>query len=143
MKPTASVIVAILGVGFALMDFFAVAKTLYECFANSRQIIALPGADPSQLAAVIGETIIAVVCRGLFAILPASLLYVALVPMRLRAGWFYSCTRIASFYFLLVVPFATVYGIILLIALRRRRSEFIHSANPLPTTSSNEVPPQT
>ncbi len=120
-----STFIAMIGVLFAIVSCFAVIGTIRNGISQSK-IVVLSSGDPTQLAAVVGETIIGIATLSFLALLPAVLLYIALGPMRLRAKWFYSCTLIASIAFLVMIPFATVCGIILLVALRRRRSEFFN-----------------
>ncbi|MFZ2282166.1 MAG: hypothetical protein WAW39_30500 [Prosthecobacter sp.] len=124
MKVAIAFIVSILGLALSLTNCLAVVKTILDGVHSSRVLMNLTAPDPSQLGAIIGETMIAVASHGFLAIVPATLLYVALVGFRIRKGWFYSCTKLAAVYFLFVLPFATAYGIILLVALRRRKSEF-------------------
>lgn len=125
MKSIKSVIVALLGLCFVLLSCISVTRTLLNGYSVAQEMSVQVGLEPSRLAAVIGETLIALASLGLIAILPALLLYVALGPMRLRTGWFYSCAFLSSLYFLVLFPFGTIYGIILLVALRRRRGEFL------------------
>ena len=120
MKSIASVVVGIVGLCLTLLSCLAVTRTIV---AGAQQAAHLDG-GVSRLGGVIGETIVAVSSRGLFAILPALLIYIALVPLRLRERWFYRGAYASSIFFVLVPPFATIYGIVLLIALRRRRGDF-------------------
>jgi len=119
--------IAVLGVLFALIDGLAVIGVIRNGLSESKALV-LSSASSEQLAAVMGETIIAIATLSLFAILPAILLYTALGPMRLRAKWFYSCTWVAGIYFLVLIPFASLFGIVLLVALRRKRSEFVNDS---------------
>jgi hypothetical protein len=105
-------------------------RTIVEGVNAPQHVITLPGSDPTQLAAIIGETIIAFTCRGIIAIIPAILIYLALVPFRQRKQWFYSLARLASYCLLLLFPFGTIFGGILLVMLRRRRPEFVQPVTP-------------
>lgn len=129
MKFTVSAICAILGIAFAITSCIAGVRTIVDGVYASQHVISSPGSDPSQLAAIIGETIIAFVCRGIIALIPAILIYVALVPFRLRKQWFYSGARLASYCLLLLFPLGTICGCIFLAMLRRRRSEFARSGS--------------
>lgn len=122
-----STFIAVLGVLFSLTNFLAMIGVIRNGISQSIVLVLTCGGT-GQLSAVIGETIIAIASLGFLALLPAVLLYIALGPLRLRAKWFYSCTLIASIYFLVMIPFATVFGIVLLVALRRRRGEFINDS---------------
>jgi hypothetical protein len=137
MKAAIAYIVAILGVALSQTNFLAVVHVIVAGVDAVRELVSSPASDPSLLGAVIGETMIAIASHGLWAIVPAALLYAALAGFRVRKGWFYSCTQLAAIYFLFVPPFATVYGIILLVALRRRKSEFA-SVNPASPPSTGE-----
>jgi hypothetical protein len=139
MQTTLAFIVALLGVALSITNCSAVINTILDAIAASRALMNSPSPDPSLLSAVIGETIIAIVCHGLLAIVPAALLYAALAGFRLRQEWFYSCTRVAAVYFLYVPPFATIYGIILLVALRRRKAEFPPLTQAFPQPPENEI----
>lgn len=125
MKSSVSDICAVLGIGFAFTSCLAGIRSIVEGVIASRHVMTLPGSAPAQFAAVIGETIIAFVSRGFIAIIPALLIYVALVPFRRREPWFYSCARLASYCLLILFPFGTLCGSILQVMLRRRRSEFV------------------
>ena len=138
MRFIASIAVGIIGLCLALLSCLAVMRTIV---AGAQQSIALPDHEVSQLGVVIGETIVAVSSRGLFAILPALLIYIALVLLRLRAPWFYRGAYASSIYFILVPPFATIYGIVLFIALRRRRGGF-REATDLTFESDEKHPRQ-
>lgn len=124
MKFITSIVVGIIGIGFTVLNCFSVMRTITEGVMMAKRLTALPTRDASQLSAVIGETVIAVSCCGMLTILPALLIYITLVPLRLRSRWFYRWAFASSIYFILVPPFATILGLILLTALRRRRSEF-------------------
>jgi hypothetical protein len=124
MKSRVSAICAVLGVGFAFTSSLAGIRTIVDGVFASRYVMSLPGSDPAQFGAVIGETIIAFVSRGFIAIIPALLIYLALVPFRQREQWFYSCARLASYCLLILFPFGTICGSILLVMLRRHRTEF-------------------
>lgn len=145
MKSVIAFIVAILGVVLSVTCCSAALKTITEGIDASREVMTLRGADPSQLSAVIGETLIALASRGLLAIVPAVLLYAALAGFRVRSRWFYSCATLAAVFFLFLPPFATIYGIILLVALRRRKSEFasVSSQPSLPPGNSAAAEAQT
>jgi CBS domain containing-hemolysin-like protein len=149
MRFTASIVIGVIGICLALLNCIAVIRTIAEGFMIAQQVVTIPDSSPSQLAAVIGETIIAVSSRGLFAILPAILIFIALVPLRLRERWFYRGAFASSIYFILVPPFATIFGIVLLILLRRRRSDFREGAvstldgDVKPTSASDpSLPPK-
>jgi len=120
--------IAMLGILCAMIDALAVMGTIRNGISQSK-VVVMSGGDPTQLSAVIGETIIGIGTLSILALLPAVLLYIALGPMRLRTKWFYSCTSIASIVFLVTIPVATVCGIILLVALRRRRREFFNDTS--------------
>lgn len=122
-----STYIAVLGILFAMIDGIAVIGVIRNGISLSKEVV-LSSRGTGQLAAVMGETIIAIATLSIFAILPAILFYVALGPMRLRAKWFYSCTLVAGIYFLVLIPFASLFGIVLLVALRRRRSEFVNDS---------------
>ncbi|WP_395744139.1 hypothetical protein [Prosthecobacter sp.] len=124
MKSPFPTICAVLGIGFAFTSTLASLQTLVHGITASRQVAATHGNDPAQLSAVIGETIIALISRGVIAIIPALLLYLALVPLRLRKPWFYSGAHVAACCLLIMFPFGTVCGGMLLVMLRRRRPEF-------------------
>jgi hypothetical protein len=129
LRTSASTVIAVLGVLFALIDGLAVIGVIRNGISQSKAIVMTNGVgNPEQLGAVFGEAIIAIAVLSLFALLPAVLLYLALGPMRLRAKWFYLCTLGAGIYFLVLIPVATIFGIVLLVALRRRRGEF--TVNP-------------
>ncbi len=134
MKSHVSYICAILGIGFAFTSSLAGIRTLVDGVSATRHVMALTGSDPAQLGAIIGETIVAFTCRGIVAIIPAMLIYWALVPFQQREQWFYSCARLASYCLLVLFPFGTICGTLLLVMLRRRRSEFVRgeklSENP-------------
>ena len=122
--PTPSVVALVVGVGgiiFTILNGIAVVRTLMNGYSLTREVARNP-TDPAQLTAVIGETMIAVITQGFLAIIPATLLYLALGPVRLRRRWFHTCALICALYFLLLMPFGTIYGIVLLVALRRRRA---------------------
>ncbi|WP_395751761.1 hypothetical protein [Prosthecobacter sp.] len=140
MKSAIALTVAILGVLLSMANGYAVLKTTHAGTSAAQAFMRSPAPDPSHLSAIVGETIIAVTSHGFLAIIPATLLYVALAVLRVRQRWFYSCTTVAAIYFLLVPPFATLYGIILLVALRRRKSEFGVPAIP-PSIHSPENEP--
>ncbi len=125
MKSHLSAICAVLGIGFVFTSSLAAIRTIVDGISASRQVMSLPGSDPSQLSAVIGETIIAFISRGFIAIIPAMLIYLALVPLRERDQSFYTGARLASYCLLVMFPFGTLCGIILLVMLRRRRLEFV------------------
>ena len=139
MRSISSFVVGIFGLFFALLNCIAVIRTIVAGVTIAQQVMALPDSNVSRLGAVIGETIVAVSSRGLFAILPALLIYIALVPLRLKERWFYRGVYVSSIYFILVPPFATIYGIVLLIALRRKRSDFREVA--VLTYESDEINP--
>lgn len=120
--------IAVLGILFAMIDGIAVIGVIRNGISLSKEVV-LSSRDTGQLAAVMGETIIAIATLSIFAILPAILLYIALGPMRLRAKWFYSSTLVAGIYFLVLIPFASLFGVVLLVALRRRRSEFANDSS--------------
>lgn len=124
MRFIASVVVGIVGLCLALLSCVAVVKTIVVGVSTAQQLMNLSDSGVSRLGVVMGETIVAASSRGLFALLPALLIYIALVHLRLRKRWFYHGAYYSSIYFILVPPFATIYGIVLLIALRRRRGEF-------------------
>ena len=125
MKSTVSVVFAIHGIVLVFTSILAGMRTIFDGVSASKHVIMLPGTDASQLAAVIGETIIGFTCRGIVSAIPATLIYFALVPFRLRKQWFYMCTRLASYCLLFLFPFGTVCGSILLVMLNHRRSEFL------------------
>jgi hypothetical protein len=108
MTSHVSFICAILGIGFAFTSSLAGIRTIVDGVFASRHVMTLPGSDPTQLTAVIGETIIAFVSRGFIAIIPALLIYLALVPFRQREQWFYSCARLTSYCLLILFPFGTI-----------------------------------
>lgn len=118
-----SIIVGAGGIIFTVLNAVAVVRTLMSGYSLTR-VVTRNLTNPAQLSAVIGETLIAVICRGLLAIIPATLLYLALGPLRLRRRWFHTCALICALYFLLLMPFGTIYGVVLLVALRRRRTGF-------------------
>ena len=128
MRSFISVLVGVLGVLLTVTNCIAVAKTLMSGYTFARELMVRQSDVPAQLGALIGETIVGISSRGLFTVLPAMLLYVALAPLRLRQRWFYISAQICSLYFLLLLPFGTLYGIVLLVAIRRRRGEFTASA---------------
>lgn len=125
MKSRVSGICAILGIGFAFTGSLAGLRTIWDGVLEARQVISLPSSDPTQLAAVIGEAIIAFVSIGFIVIIPAMLIVLALGPLRQRGYWCYSWSRPASYCLLFLFPFGTVCGTILLVMLRRSRSEFV------------------
>ena len=140
MRYIASIVVGAIGIGFALLNCIAVMRTIAEGITVAQQVMAPRNSNVSLLAAVIGETLVAVSSRGVFAILPALLILIALIPLRLRERWFYRCAFASSIYFVLVPPFATIYGIVLLIALKRRRSDFRRVS--VPTLEEADTHPQ-
>ena len=125
-------IVGVVGILFTILNGILVAGSLMNGYTIARHSM-----DTSQLAAVIGETLITVACIGLFAIIPATLLDLAIRQLRLRRRWFYTCALICALYFLLLPPFGTIFGIILLIALRRRRAEFNAPVAPIAGAALN------
>lgn len=125
MKSHVSFICAILGIGFAFTSGLAGIRTILAGLSAAQQLMMLPSSEPAELTAIIGETIIALTSRGFIAIIPALLIYLALAPFRQREQWFYSCSRLASYCLLILFPFGTICGIILLVMLRRRRAEFV------------------
>ncbi len=127
----ASFLVGVGGILFAILNAIAVVGTAINGYSLTREAVRRL-ADPAQLAAVIGETIIAVAIIGVLAIIPATLLYLALGPLRLRRRWFYPCALTCALYFLLLMPFGTIYGIVLLVAIRRRRAGFAEPLASLP-----------
>jgi len=133
----ASTAIAVLGILFVVTNCVAVTKNMVACI-DAIMRVTRAGGDPSQAGAVAGEAVIEAVSRivflGLAAIVPATLLYLALVPMRLRARWFYASTLITCLYLLVLLPFGTVSGFVLLAELRRRRGEFVNNE-----TSTTEV----
>ncbi|MBN8420564.1 MAG: hypothetical protein J0L73_16730 [Verrucomicrobia bacterium] len=141
VKNSIAYLFAILGLALSVTNASAVVNVLWNGIASSRALMSSSEGDPSHLSAIAGETIIAVASHGLLAIVPTALLYMALTGFRLRQRWFYSCARMAAVYFLFVPPFATVYGIILLVALRRRKSEFASNAHAAPPSQSAPSPP--
>lgn len=125
MKFYLSVICAILGIGLALFDSAAGIKTIVDAALAIPQQIKVDGVgDPSKLSAIIGEAIIAYVSRGVFAFIPAILIYLALGPLRLRQNWFHQWARIAGWCLVILLPFGSICGCILLVLIRRRKSEF-------------------
>jgi len=132
--------VAMLGVLFAMIVALAVTGAIRNGILQSK-VVVMSGGDPTQLGAVIGEIIISIATLSFLALVPAGLLYIALGPMRLRAKWFHSYTLVASIAFLVMIPFATVFGIILLVALRRRRGEFLNDSK-YPAQDGEHRPPK-
>jgi predicted branched-subunit amino acid permease len=124
MKSYFSAIFAILGIGLSITGSLAGIRTIVDGVFASWHVITLPGSDPAQLGAIIGESIIAFTCRGIIAVIPAMLIYLALGPFRQRKQWFYSWARLASYCLLILFPIGTICGCILLVMLRCRRSEF-------------------
>lgn len=127
MKSRVSAICAILGIGFAFTGSLAGIRTIWAGVLDAWQVISLPSSEPTQLAAVIGEAIITFVSSGFIVIIPAMLIFLALGPFRQRGHWFYSWSRPASYCLLILFPFGTVCGTILLVMLRRSRFEFVRS----------------
>jgi hypothetical protein len=119
-----SITIALLGIIFTVMSCSAVTWAILGEI-TSLNCISLGFDNPLDSAVVIGETVIDIIFaninQGLLAILPATLLYIAFGLMRFRARWFCICTFASSLYFLVLLPFGTVCGIILLVELRRSR----------------------
>lgn len=127
----ASFLVGVVGILFTILNGLAVVGVVLNGYSLTRAAVRRL-ADPTELMAVIGETIIAVVSLGFLAIIPAALLYLALGPLRLRRRWFHPCALTCALYFLLLMPFGTIYGIVLLVVLRRRRAGFAAPLTSLP-----------
>lgn len=105
----------------------------------ARHIMARPDSAPSDLAAVIGETVIAVFSCGVLLLPSAILIYVAFFPLRQRDPIYYSVTRLSCYCMLIAFPVGTLAGIVLLMQLRRIKDERVvsdkHAGKP-----SSELP---
>ena len=81
-------------------------------------------AQPGQLSAIIGELIIGSFPLGIIDLIPAFVLFIALLPLKVRSRWSYFAFLFSGCYLLCLVPIGTITGIALLMCLRRRKSEF-------------------
>lgn len=68
------------------------------------------------------------VVRGVFSVLPAAMLYTALVATKFRKPWFYYSISCACFFFFTLIPVGSIFGLILFHALRMRKAEFFNSS---------------
>ena len=125
MKAHFAAICALLGSGFALTGSFATIRTLAAGFMAARHLMARPDSAPSDLTAVIGETVIAVFSRGVLLLPSAILIYLAFFPLRQRDPTYYSVARLSCYCMLIAFPVGTLAGIVLLMLLRRIKHEMI------------------
>ncbi|MBK8035780.1 MAG: hypothetical protein IPK22_01390 [Verrucomicrobiaceae bacterium] len=128
MRPFLSALLAALGVCFAALHFAGFMHWLAGSACAFIEVAGQASVSPSELSAGIGENIILFVLRGLFSILPAALLYTVLVATKFRKPWFYYSTYCACLFFFILIPIGSVFGLILFIALRRRKTEFFNSS---------------
>ena len=83
------------------------------------------GADPSQLAAEISSAIGPVGIAALPGIVGYVLVVIALTRSRYREGWFFVVLVILSIFLMIsYMPIGFLAGIVLLLMVLRRRSEF-------------------
>ena len=136
MKLIFARIVGILGMLFALHNFDWMTRYAIE---SVKEISALDPTttQPEAISKVIGEFIIILSNMGAIAIIPAFLIYVTLVPLKLRHKWFFTCAKVFSIYLLFLFPAGTIFGCILLWNLKRRQTAF----QTQPTSDANpDVP---
>lgn len=139
MKTHFAAICALLGSGFAFTGSFAAIRTLVAGFTAARHCIATPDSAPSDLTAIIGETIIAVFSRGVLLLPAAILIYLAFFPLRLRDPIYYAATRLSCCCMMIAFPVGTLAGFVLLMLLRRIKREMIVSDKQAEKPSS-ELP---
>jgi hypothetical protein len=128
MKPPILTIFAIFGIALAFSSCLAGIKTIFDAIFSFPELLGKGGVgDPAQLSAIIGEVIISFCSRGVLAVFPALLIYLSLVPLRLRSNWFYQWARLSSFSLLILFPFGSFLGCVLLVLLKRNKSQFKES----------------
>jgi hypothetical protein len=136
MKANFAAVCALLGSGLALTGFFAVIRTLSMGFMAASRLMTMPDIAPSDLTAVIGETIIAIFSRGVLLLPSAVLIYLAFFPLRQRNPIYYSIARLSCYSMLIAFPVGTLVGIVLLMLLRRIKHELIIADKQSKKTSS-------
>jgi ABC-type sulfate transport system permease subunit len=128
MKSHLAAVAAVIGIGLALSGSIAVVRTIW--FGVQSAITVVPAPDPSQLAAIIGETIIAVFSRGVLLLVPAIIIYLAFFTFGQRDRSYLSAARLSCVAMMVGVPIGTLAGIILYFMLGRlqRRSDITTAA---------------
>jgi hypothetical protein len=136
MKSHVSAITAVIGIGLALSGSIAVVRSIW--FGVQFAVTVVPDPDPSQLAAIIGETIIAVFSRGVLLLVPAIIIYLAFFTFGQRGRSYLTAARLACLAMMVGVPIGTLAGIILNFKLGRlqRRSDMIPDATADPQPPS-------
>lgn len=104
MKSHVSAITAVIGIGLALSGSIAVVRSIW--FGVQFAVTVVPDPDPSQLAATIGETIIAVFSRGVLLLVPAIIIYLAFFTFGQRGRSYLSAARLACSAMMVGVPIA-------------------------------------
>lgn len=117
------VLLAIAGLALTALHVFDLAQSLAVLVSAAVAGVQETGRlDPAEMGAIMGEAIIIVASRGLFALVPATLLFIAWVPLHYRPRWFHRAILAAGFYFTQLFPIGTVTGILLLVLVRRNKA---------------------
>jgi hypothetical protein len=136
MKSHVAAITAVIGIGLAFTGSVAIVRTIW--FGVQSAITVFPAQDPSLLAAIMGETIIAVFSRSVLLLVPVIIIYLAFFTLGQRDRSYISAARFSCLAMMLGIPIGTLGGIILYFLLGRlqRRTEMITAATADPQLPS-------
>jgi hypothetical protein len=117
-RPYIGYTVAIIGSALALLHFLSLIEAVFTIYVPG--FLNTDLSDPHVFSALIGESIVFIVSRGIFASIPCIFLFAALFIFKIQRTWFRYICMFSGIYFCFLFPVGTVLGVGLLSSTRTR-----------------------